>query len=42
LAAVTFLSVLPVAAMVIGSPNGTVNRFLERPKNPHEMGTSCM
>jgi hypothetical protein len=29
-----------VAAMVIGSPNARVNRFLRSSKNPHEMGTS--
>jgi hypothetical protein len=38
----TFVSVPPVAAMVIGSPNARVNRFPEKPKNPHEIGTSCV
>jgi hypothetical protein len=36
------VSVLPVAAMVIGSPNARVNRFLNYPRNPHEMGISCI
>jgi hypothetical protein len=31
---------LPVAAMVIGSPNARVNRFLKFPRNPRETGTS--
>jgi len=36
------VSVLPVAAMVIGSPSARVNRFRKKPKNPNEMGFSCI
>jgi hypothetical protein len=42
LAAATFVSVRPVAAMVIGSPNARVNRFRKYPVNPRKMGISCM
>jgi hypothetical protein len=39
-AATCRLLVWPVAAMVIGSRNVRVNRFLKQTKNPREMGIS--